>query len=154
MEDVNNELQQVLRRILRKTLVYGKYVDPHFSGSQVAALEVIHLGGPMKVTRLAEHLSLSLSAVTVLSDKLIHNGYLKRERDVEDRRVVYLDVTLQGREILKTLLAREKELFSQWLSGLTIADREQFTQTFQHIIGNVRLMNINSKIEDSCSCKY
>jgi DNA-binding MarR family transcriptional regulator len=140
MEDVqtNRELQQVFRYILRKSAVYGKYVDLRFSGSQVAALDVIKTQGPINVSHLAESLSLSLSAVTLLCDRLIQNGYVKRERDDEDRRVVYLEIIEQGLEELEALLSKEKELVCIWLAGLTDAELQQFNKTFQHILENAR----------------
>ncbi|MFD0678919.1 MULTISPECIES: MarR family transcriptional regulator [unclassified Paenibacillus] len=144
------ELQQVFRRILRKVVVYGRYVDSRFSGSQVAALEVIQRQGPIKVTHLSESLSLSLSAVTLLCDKLIQNGYLIRDRDDEDRRVVYLNITMHGREVLENVLASEKELVSQWLNGLSEPELEQFNRTFQHIVGNVQPLSTKKAEDPSC----
>ncbi|MCR8629707.1 MarR family winged helix-turn-helix transcriptional regulator [Paenibacillus radicis (ex Xue et al. 2023)] len=144
------ELQQVFRRILRKVVVYGRYVDSRFSGSQVAALEVIQRQGPIKVTHLSESLSLSLSAVTLLCDKLIQNGYLIRDRDDEDRRVVYLNITMHGREVLENILASEKELVSQWLNGLSEPELEQFNRTFQHIVGNVQPLGTKKAEDQSC----
>ncbi|NOU96542.1 MarR family transcriptional regulator [Paenibacillus sp. LMG 31456] len=149
---IDLELQQVFRRIMRKLVVYGKFIDPRFSGSQVAALDIIQTKGPIKVTHLAEKLTLSLSAVTLLCDKLIQNGYLIRERDDEDRRVVYLSITDHGREVLEDIYALEKELASQWLSGISEPELEQFNKTFQHIAGNhLRLMS-SKKMEDENCC--
>jgi DNA-binding MarR family transcriptional regulator len=154
MEDVqtNRELQQVIRYILRKSVVYGKNVDLRFSGSQVGAMEVIQTQGPINVSHLAESLSLSLSAVTLLCDRLIQNGYVKRERDDEDRRVVYLEITEQGREELAAILSKEKELVCIWLEGLTDEELQQFNKTFQYILENVRSTKVKNKADKLKCC--
>ncbi|WP_165972097.1 MarR family winged helix-turn-helix transcriptional regulator [Paenibacillus piri] len=150
----DGDLQQIFQRILRKLVVYGKYVDPRFSGSQVAALDVIHAQGPIKVTHLAESLTLSLSAVTLLCDRLIHNGYVKRERDDEDRRVVHLRITDEGREALAAVLAAEGEIICRWLNGISKADLIQFNKTFQQIVDNVDLdRQVKKKTDDSVCCQ-
>jgi DNA-binding MarR family transcriptional regulator len=140
-EQVEMELEQIFRRLLRKMVAYGKYVDKGFSGSQAAALEVIQNQGSIKVTQLAECLTLSMSAVTLLCDRLIDNNYVIRKRSHEDRRVVCLQLTAQGKDMLKQILDAERKLVGQWLAGLHDNELCQFNRMFQHIIKNAQSVN-------------
>ncbi|MCS7458855.1 MarR family transcriptional regulator [Paenibacillus doosanensis] len=132
------ELETSARRVMRKFVTYSKHVDRRFSGSQVSALQSVEASGMLKVSRLAEHLSLSSSAVTLLCDKLIRQGYLRRERSVDDRRVVCLVITQHGREILQELLDKEKEVVTRWLSGISIEELQQFNNVLRQIRENIK----------------
>ncbi|MBE1445116.1 MarR family winged helix-turn-helix transcriptional regulator [Paenibacillus sp. OAS669] len=135
---VLEQMEETSRRIMRKLVSYGKYVDRRFSGSQVSALQTIEFYGSLKVSQLAECLSLSSSAVTLLCDKLIHNGYLQRERSLDDRRVVCLVITPLGKEMLQQLLDKEKEVISRWLTGISLDEMKQFSNTLHRIRENVK----------------
>lgn len=135
---VLEQLGETSRRIMRKLVSYSKYVDRRFSGSQVSALETVEYYGSLKVSQLAEYLSLSSSAVTLLCDKLIQNGYLQRERSLDDRRVVCLIITESGKEMLQQLMDKEKEVVSRWLSGLSLDEMKQFSVTLNRITENVK----------------
>ncbi|WP_051620273.1 MarR family winged helix-turn-helix transcriptional regulator [Paenibacillus sp. UNC451MF] len=141
METVNvvlEELEETSRRIMRRLVSYSKHVDRRFSGSQVSALQTVEFYGSLKVSQLAECLSLSSSAVTLLCDKLIHNGYLQRERSFDDRRVVCLVITESGKEMLQQLLDKEKEVVCRWLTGLSAEEMRQFSTTLNRITENVK----------------
>ncbi|WP_282941159.1 MarR family transcriptional regulator [Paenibacillus sp. RC67] len=135
---VLEQLEETSRRIMRRLVSYSKYVDRRFSGSQVSALQTVEFYGSLKVSQLAESLSLSSSAVTLLCDKLIHSGYLQRERSLDDRRVVCLVITESGKEMLQQLLDKEKEVIGCWLTGLSLDEMQQFSATLNRISENVK----------------
>jgi DNA-binding MarR family transcriptional regulator len=135
---VIEELETTLQHIMRKMVNYNKIMDNSFSGSQVSALEKIMAKQPLKVSELADELSLSSSAVTLLCDKLIENGYVKRERISDDRRVVCMMITEQGREMLSALQDRERELVAQWLTGIGIQELQVLNETLKKVANNAR----------------
>jgi DNA-binding MarR family transcriptional regulator len=55
--------------------------------------------GPKPAGAVAAAVSLTPAAVTALIDRLEARGFLKRERSVEDRRKVMVDVTDRAREM-------------------------------------------------------
>jgi DNA-binding MarR family transcriptional regulator len=54
--------------------------------------------GPQPAGAIAAAVSLTPAAVTALIDRLEARGFLKRERSVEDRRKVMVDITDKARE--------------------------------------------------------
>lgn len=137
-QDAVEELEETARRIMRRLVSYCKHVDRRFSGSQVSALQTVEAQGSMKVSQLAESLSLSASAVTLLSDKLIEYGYLRRERSTDDRRVVCLVITDKGKEMLEELLAKEKAVVNRWLHGIAVEDLTRFNDVLNRIRSNLK----------------
>ncbi|OXM83463.1 MarR family winged helix-turn-helix transcriptional regulator [Paenibacillus rigui] len=135
---VIEQLEVTLQHVMRKMVHYNKMMDNSFSGSQVSALETILAKQPLKVSELAEELSLSSSAVTLLCDKLIENGYVRRERIQDDRRVVCMLITEQGKEVLEALQCKERDLVAQWLSGIDVHELRGLNETLMKIRDNAR----------------
>ena len=72
-----------------------KDIEPQLSKSHVYLLAYT-VQGECTVTDIANHLEITLSAVTSLVDKLCNAGLVARFRSEEDRRVVYLKLTEEG----------------------------------------------------------
>ena len=70
----------------------------------------------LKVTDISEEFCITAGAVTGMTDKLVVQGYVKRIRSEEDRRIVYVVLTDEGREkimnIRKKLKQRMTEIFA------------------------------------------
>lgn len=70
------------------------------TGPQLWALREIRSAGNLTIGQLADRLYLHISTVSGILDRLEARGLVKRLRDQEDRRLVHLEVTRKGREIL------------------------------------------------------
>lgn len=86
----------------------SKYADRFLSTygltlSQFEILTVLFQEGAIPLNRLSERLCCAGSNVTGLVDRLERDGLVKRERSREDRRVILLGLTDQGREIWKNV---------------------------------------------------
>lgn len=57
------------------------------------------LDGPLSAGQLSERSGLSPAAMTTLIDRLERKGYVRRLRDVTDRRRVFVEVTDLAREV-------------------------------------------------------
>ncbi|MEG0259123.1 MAG: MarR family transcriptional regulator [Lysinibacillus sp.] len=116
---------------------WQKRLDRLVSGSQAAILRSLAVHGPQNASTLAESLRITPGAVTSLSDKLIASGYAHRNRDANDRRVVLLEITDQGREILKQFKIENKNIVKQLFSGLPEEDIEHLIRIYQHVLTNM-----------------
>jgi DNA-binding MarR family transcriptional regulator len=70
------------------------------SGSQLWALSEIATSGGMRVNDLAERMALHQTTASNLVNALVERGLARRERDVDDQRVVRLHVTTEGKRML------------------------------------------------------
>lgn len=73
----------------------GERLD--LNAAERRTLSFLH-SGPQPAGAIAAAVSLTPAAVTALIDRLEARGFLKRERSVEDRRKVMVDVTGKARE--------------------------------------------------------
>jgi DNA-binding MarR family transcriptional regulator len=73
---------------------------PLLSGSQRTVLRSLVDNGPAQISEVAALLEVTLSAVTGMIDRLVKTDLVTRERDDEDRRVVWVKVTPDGKSAL------------------------------------------------------
>lgn len=78
---------------------------------QFRALVVLCAEAPLRSGVLAERLGIHQSTVTRLADRLVAQGWVRREANAESRREVLVDLTDAGRELVtKVMEARSADL--------------------------------------------
>lgn len=75
----------------------------NLSFPQFKMLHFLNRTGPQKVSQLADTLGLTSAAITGITDRLLAEGYVERERAVKDRRVVFITITEKERISSKRL---------------------------------------------------
>ena len=132
------ELEELYIQVQRKVSTqWHKRLDSLVSGSQALILRILDRNGPQKVSTIAERLDITPGAVTSLSDKLIACGYANRNRDTADRRVVHLEITDQGREILAKYREVLKSTVESIFVGLSDGDIAHLTRIYQQVLANI-----------------
>ena len=61
-------------------------------------LKNIVQSGNRKVSEMAKELGVSMPYITSLSDKMVKKGFIEREQSKEDRRIVVLKLTKEGKK--------------------------------------------------------
>ncbi|HEU4963228.1 MAG TPA: MarR family transcriptional regulator [Bacilli bacterium] len=130
-KDVHELFSQLLHRYSGD---FRRELKNDVTGPQLLLLERLYLGGPMKMSDCAEQLRLTVSAVTLQADKLLKIGYLDRTRSEEDRRVVMLSLTEEGRRVLEEYLAIRKRVLDHYFGKLTTEELQTFGRLFQKIL--------------------
>ena len=91
-----------IRRVFQAVNEYSKKAEREtgLTSPQLWAIKVIAEGAPIKVSELANRMYLHPATVVGILDRLEGRELVKRTRSKEDRRVVEIDLTQQGRELL------------------------------------------------------
>lgn len=132
------ELENVFRQLARRVSHHwGKHLEDGMSHSQASILEKLKDHGPQKVSDLAEQLSMTSGAITGIADKLISSGYAVRKRSETDRRVVYIEISPQGIEILLKLRKQMGEIFSHLFSGVSEEDIVHLIRIYNQVLNNM-----------------
>ncbi len=95
-----------VRRITKAIEAYSRAVQREFglTGPQLWAMTVL-AARPRGTTELAAALAVHQSSMSVLVDRLVKRGLVRRTRDRSDRRIVRLSLTAEG----AALVARAPE---------------------------------------------
>jgi DNA-binding MarR family transcriptional regulator len=81
---------------------------------------LIHLGahGSMTMSNLAEMLDVSVASATGIVDRMEKKGVIERRRNDDDRRVVEVDVTEKGRQIMDEMRTERQVRLSRLLTEI------------------------------------
>lgn len=106
------------------------------TGAQFQMLALIARKQVCNVSYLADKLEVKPSAITVMIDRLVQNGYVHRRHDEQDRRAVLLSVTERGGEVLEEAKRKSREVLKRHLSVLTEHELETMItimEKFSHV---------------------
>lgn len=91
--------------------------------SQFRLLAVLQERGRSTSTQCAKVLGVAGSSVTRLADRLHASGHLARVADPSNRRIVALELTPQGRKVVKQAAAHRRRELSRVLDQIDPAER-------------------------------
>ena len=98
-----SEIMQSLRRIFKAIQNYSHEVSDRFgiTGPQLWALKTISQNESLSLSDLSKRMYLHPSTITGLIDRLERKGYVTRNRDRIDRRVISLRLTTKGKSLTR-----------------------------------------------------
>jgi DNA-binding MarR family transcriptional regulator len=82
-----------------------------------------YFGGPTKITDIAQWLERSTNSVSMIVDRMVKAGMVRRARSTGDRRVVHVVNTSKGKAALKPATRASLEVVQKILSPLSYEDR-------------------------------
>jgi MarR family 2-MHQ and catechol resistance regulon transcriptional repressor len=111
----------LLRRVgdslsLCEDLVYSKY---GLTSEQFGVLGAIKSRGPLRPVDLGSMLERSPNSMSMLVDRMVKAGLVKRTRDKRDRRAVFVSMTDKGREAVDPAAPTGWEFIHKLLSPLS-----------------------------------
>ena len=125
-------LPQLIRGFARQESNYlsrGKITLP-----QLWALERLSRQNRCSMNELARFLNVSGPAATGLIDRLIAQGLARREDDPLDRRVVRVNITPKGAQIIANIWEQKRRMFTQVFSRISAKDRAQYLHTLEQVV--------------------
>jgi MarR family 2-MHQ and catechol resistance regulon transcriptional repressor len=90
--------------------------------SQFGALEALYHIGPLNQTELGRKLLKSGGNITTVVDNLEMRGLAQRQRSKEDRRVIIVTLTTEGRRLIRRIFPRHVERIVKEFSVLSAAE--------------------------------
>ena len=94
--------------------------------------------GPSMMSDIADRLSLSLSSVTGIVDKLVEKKLVERERSEEDRRIVRVVLTAEGQEVVKSCSEGHLKIGRGMLGALNDVEQDALLGLFRKISGTIQ----------------
>lgn len=136
---VNSEVIDNLRRVFQAVSDFAKAAEKStgLTGPQLWAVKILASKSPMRVSDLARNMYLRPPTVVGILDRLERKGLITRTLSEEDRRVVKITLTAQG----KVLATQAPEVVQDVLiKGLNELSNEQFTSAEEGMKLMVRVL--------------
>jgi MarR family transcriptional regulator, organic hydroperoxide resistance regulator len=96
------------------------------------------VGGADHPKAIAERLAVTMPSVTSSVDQLVDDRLVERRRSEADRRVVVLEITPKGRQVLANVLRRFDATMSSALRSLPRAQTEAAARTLSELAERLR----------------
>jgi len=136
LETCSFRLLIALRRIMHFVDAYSKKlaVEHHITGPQLICLYSIVREGPLTLSDLGRRVSLSMSTVNGIVDRLDYKSLVVRERKDRDRRKVLITATDTGRKLTAQAPLPLQDRFAQAIAGLPELEQVSIALSFERVV--------------------
>ena len=135
----SNGWDQITGRILKAYNEISKSINPSqltrvkLTSSQIKVMVSFEERDSFTMTELSTLHSVSVSTMTSMVDRLIQSGYVVREKDDADRRIVRVSLSASGKRALRHLMVVRKQALEQFLLELDDSEVKRFLQSIENV---------------------
>lgn len=117
---------------------FAKYQVNELSKGKITLPQFLILGfleksGEAKMSVLAHFMAVSTAAMTGTVDRLVKCGYVTRESEPQDRRVIKIKITLKGRELIKKINSQRRQVIIDIFGKISEGDRSDYLRVLTKI---------------------
>jgi DNA-binding MarR family transcriptional regulator len=113
---------------LCQDLVFGKY---GITTEQWRVLACIRSRGPLRPVDIASLLERAPNSMSMLVDRMVKAGLVRRTRDRKDRRAVFVHLTDKGKEAIQPATPAGWEFMNKLLSPLSYDEQDALASTLE-----------------------
>lgn len=146
-----NEILKCFHLIRRKISFESQNIPKHIdvTPAQASVLFLVKHNNDMSIRDIAQKLGISRSATTKLVDNLVLKGYLTREENTNDRRIVKIRLSQNGKLHFLTAKKYINLNFSKIFKDLTDED----IKTLQIILSKIQFDILNKTSKENKNVK-
>jgi DNA-binding MarR family transcriptional regulator len=111
-------------------LVFSKY---GISNEQTRLLAVIKSRGPMRPVDVASLLERAPNSMSMLVDRMVKAGLVRRTRDRKDRRSVFVSLTNKGKEAVEPAIPAAWQFVNRFLSALSYDEQHALADMLETV---------------------
>ena len=99
--------------------------------SQVYLLRLLDRRGAISMSEMANSLGITMSGSTALVDRAVEAGWVERQRDPNDRRVVLVGVSPAGEQTLTQIREARARILARYLTRLEVDEIVMLTNLLE-----------------------
>lgn len=130
------ELKPLIGRLIIDTFPYLMHVlmhdldisglEPRVTRTQMNTLYILHIHGSLNMSALSRHVNREKGSFTPVIDSLEKLGFVRRHPDTNDRRVVNVSLTGEGKSYMEEARKIILKQLERKLDVLTSSERTEF----------------------------
>lgn len=130
-QNMFHALPLIKKRLLHMDLVQREHGTPL---SHVQVLAMLHDVGTMSVSEISRRLGIAKPNITPLVDRLFEAGYVDRQHDENDRRVVNIVLLSAGEEKLAAIRATIARHIQVQSDGLSVSEFRELNDSLASVV--------------------
>ena len=107
---------------------------------QASILDHLHLSRPTTLSKLAEHMGVGRSAMSIAVARLVRGGYVKRLRNPKDARSLALTLSPAGARVAEQNSILDPELVQKMIRSLSPQELESALLGIERLAEGARLL--------------
>lgn len=128
MNQIMPEIMKGFARRQSNDVYKGKITLP-----QLLILERLNRQGASKMTDLAKFMKVTTAASTGIVQRLVMSGYVQREYDQSDRRIIRIRLSAKGIELLKKINQQRTQSVTKIFSQISENDRGEYLRILTQV---------------------
>lgn len=135
VKNLEVEIFSCLRRVINAVDIYSSKLKDKtgLNASQLSCLVVLDKGGPMSPGQLSRKVFLSPSMITSIIDQLEKKELVLRNRKSTDRRVILIQLTEGGKDVVKRTPPSFQEQLINCLSHLKKEEKKNLAESLNKL---------------------
>lgn len=106
--------------------------------TEFAVLEALYHKGPLLVGEVGARILLTSGSTTYVVDKLEQRGLVVRRPCEADRRALFVDLTREGKALIKRIFPEHAEAVASAMAGLTLEEQQVATELLKRLGRNAQ----------------
>ena len=145
--ETTDQIQRALRLVFRSVQKHNQIIEEQcgVGGVQMWALWEISQAGRMRVSELAQKLSIHQSTTSNLLDKLERQSFIQRERSTTDQRVVQVVLTENGKKLLESSPPVDRNLIVDALMEMPEDSMRQLEDGLYQLIRHLKVQDASGE---------
>ena len=125
-----------LRRVFQVIQEYSKRVEHNtgLTSSQLWAIKVLAETAPMMVSELARRMYLHPATVVGILNRLEAHGLIEKTRSKEDRRIVWVELTSKGRDLVAAAPEVAQGLLVMGLEKTPLSELKEVSKGLKRLV--------------------
>ncbi|MGG5340943.1 MarR family winged helix-turn-helix transcriptional regulator [Enterococcus sp. AZ192] len=101
--------------------------------TEFSVLELLFHKGRQTTQTIKEKILIASSSTTYVIDQLTKKGYVKRQTNESDRRIIYVDITVAGKTLMEEIFPTHAQQITASFSDITIEE----LRSLQHLLKKI-----------------
>ncbi len=141
----DHRVLQALRQVIRAVDSHSRQLfgQHKITGPQLITLLAVEKHEPVTASAIASNIHVSPSTVIGILDRLESKGLIRRNRDLKDRRLVWISLTEQGKVLVSNAPSPLQDSLAEAIRKLPEAELVMIVESLERI---VRLMQMHKSV--------
>lgn len=126
---LHKNVKELDSRTLKIASKYG------LSFSQFMVLEALYSKGKLSISEVRDAILSSVGTISLVVSNLEKMGYIKRERDPDDKRICILSLTDSGRDVIAKIVPENEKMIHDYMEKLDLDERENLVNILKKLGG-------------------
>ncbi|MDD2752723.1 MAG: MarR family transcriptional regulator [Candidatus Omnitrophica bacterium] len=100
---------------------------------QFLILKFLSREGKSQMNALAHFMNVSTAAMTGMVERLVRDGFVLRQHETKDRRIILVRLTARGKALVKNLSLEERHTLVHIFGKISEQDRKDYLRILQQI---------------------